>query len=90
MNATKPMSLIERVTDAIPSGSTHVVAGTSLVAGGLATKLVEIAAAAEPLAKLIGLGVVCFSLLGAGFYAAYWGLKLWAKWRRIQKGDYAE
>jgi len=74
-----------RVIESIPSSVAHTVG----VSSGL-TGLALWSELAKHMTVIAGFAVVILTMLGAIFYAGYWALKMWARWKRIQKGDYAE
>ena len=76
---------LHRLAESIPTPAAHAVG----VGSGL-TGLALYAELAQPLTIIMGLAVAGLAGLGAIFYAAYWALKMYAKWRRIRRGDYAE
>lgn len=45
---------------------------------------------AQHLTVFAGFIAATFAIAGAFFYAAYWALKMYAKWKRILKGDFEE
>lgn len=76
---------LHRLAETIPTPAAHAVGVGSGVTG-----LALWAEWAQHLTMIMGLAVAGLAGLGAIFYAAYWALKMWAKWKRIQRGDYAE
>jgi len=76
---------IFRVVDDIPASVAHSVGLASGVTG-----LAFWAELAQHLTVVVGFLSAGLACLGALFYAGYGALKLYAKWKRIQKGDFGE
>lgn len=69
----------------IPPDAAHAVG----VGSGL-TGLALWADLAQNLTIFAGLFAATLAVGGAFFYAAYWALKMYAKWHRIKNGDFEE
>jgi len=78
------MSLF-RIVEQVPSSYAHVVGVGSGVTG-----IAFAAELAQHLTVIAGCFAAGLAVAGAFFYAAYWALKGYAKWKRIQKGDYSD
>lgn len=79
------MSFFLRLTESVPTPAAHLVGVGSGVTG-----LALWADLARHLTVFAGLVVVLLTILGGSFYAGYWALKMWAKWKRVQNGDYED
>lgn len=79
------MSNLLRTIDDIPPPAAHAVG----VGSGL-TGVALWAEWAKHLTVIAGLAVAFLALVGGAFYAAYWALKAWAKWKRVRAGDYSD
>lgn len=79
------MSFVERVIDSIPPQTAHAVG----VSSGL-TGLALWAEVAKHLTVMAGFMAVLLTITGAGFYAVYWALKSYARYKRIRVGDFKE
>lgn len=78
------MSLF-RIIEQTPSSAAHAVGVGSGITG-----LALWAELAQHLTVIAGFFAAGLAVAGAFFYAAYWGLKMYAKWKRILNGDYAD
>lgn len=76
---------LNKATEAIPSPAAHVV-GVGSAGAGLALW----AEWAKHLTVIAGLLAVGLTILGGVFYATYWALKMWAKFKRVRAGDYSD
>jgi len=78
------MSLF-RLVEQTPASAAHAVGIGSGVTG-----IALWAELAQHLTIFAGFLAAGLAVLGAFFYAAYWALKMYAKWKRILKGDLSE
>ena len=71
--------------NSIPPDAAHAVGVGSGITG-----LALWADVAQNLTVFAGCMAAALAVCGAFFYAAYWALKMYAKWHRIQSGDFEE
>lgn len=74
-----------RIVEQTPASVAHAVGIGSGVTGlALWAELVK------HLTVFAGFLAAGLAVFGALFYAGYWALKMYAKWKRIMKGDFEE
>lgn len=74
--------LAGRIADSVSPGTAHVVGVGSGVTGiALWSDL------AKHLTVMVGLLCALVALLGGGFYATYWGIKMLREWRDFRSGQ---
>ena len=79
------MTPLPKIIGNISPDTAHAIgAGSGLTGLALWTDL------AQKLTVFAGFFAATLAIAGAFFYAAYWGLKMYAKWRRVRRGDFEE
>lgn len=74
-----------RIIEQTPAPTAHTVGVVSGLSGlALWSEL------AQHLTIFAGFMAAVLAVAGAFFYAAYWALKMYAKWKRVLKGDFEE
>ena len=74
-----------RLTESVSPQTAHAVGIGSGVSG-----LALWSEIAKHLTIIAGLVAVVLTILGGLFYAGYWGLKMWAKFKRVRDGDFKD
>ena len=76
---------MNRLAETMSPETTHFIGlGSGLTGLALWSEI------ARHLTVMMGLLVTVMALIGGTFYAMYWVMKAWARWKRIKNGDYAE
>lgn len=84
---------LDKIVESIPDRTAHAVGVGSGTVGLTAfniDRLEGYAHMATSLTAIVGFFAACLAAVGAAFYGLYWILKVYAKWRRVKRGDFSD